>query len=174
MGRALKAFRTVVLLLIGIAMLVPVALAWHGRPGPPPWAPSHPHGPYWSQTVTRAPETITQTKGEFNVTTTTLPAYAIGGPFCSQCHVEPPKVNSFWHTGRYVTVSGIVVRSAPGIAVITTTGQNGVEVYHIRLPMYCQPPKPGTQITVTGWEGAEATLGELRWHMITTQGACPQ
>ncbi len=184
----MKGAKTLIVALAGIALLVPVVLAWYGGPGPAPWCPSYHywhHGPWWAQTWTQTqpaqpvtqtvPQTVETTapQEEITATTTTIPAYSIGGPFCSQCHAQPPVVNAFWHTGRYVTVSGTVVKSAPGIAVITTLANGTVQIYHIRFPYYCQPPKPGTQITVHGWEGAEARLGELYWHMVSTQGACP-
>ena len=180
----MKEAKPLLIALVGVALLIPVALAWYGGPGPAPWCPGHywHHGPWWTQTYPPTTQPATQTVPQGNQTvetvtpeqtTTTTSAYAIGGPFCSQCHAQPPVVNAFWQTGRYVKVSGTVVKSAPGIAVITTVNNGTVQVYHIRFPFYCQPPKPGTQITVHGWEGSEARLGNLYWHMISTQGVCP-
>jgi len=156
-----------VALLTLVLLMIPMGLAWWGGPGPAPWSPCR-H--YWHYPYAQPYAYPPSGNG-----TNASQGYPIGGPFCSQCHVSPPTVTSIQPTWRYVRVSGTVIKSAPTIAVVVSVNGNVTNVYHIRFPAYCQPPSPGTKISVSGFEVQEATSGHgLVWHMVTLQDRCPQ
>ena len=148
--------------LLLVALSPVVALACCGVPGPC-W------GPWWFRYThpnvapAAGAAVVSNTSGQ------AAPAqYPIGGPFCSQCHVEPPTVNYIYPVGAVKTVSGTVLKSAPTIAVVV----NGNNVYHVRFPAFCQPPRPGENVTLTVFIRMGAKAQNLNWYMGVAQ-SCP-
>ncbi len=56
-------------------------------------------------------------------------------------------------------VEGFVVKSISGFVVV----MNGTNVYHVRLPLYCGQPRPGSRISLDVYIVRGAEAGMLHW-----------
>ncbi len=100
--------------------------------------------------------------------------YPMGGGLCSQCHPKPAEVIIVQPFMKPIRVSGIVIRSLKGFAVLLNLDKGIIEVYHLKYPPKCGALNITRRINTTGLALTRAVVSrEMVWYMVSLK-VCPK